>query len=178
MAAFPAPCPAPSNDSSWLAKLELKIERVGPRSVLARRRHSGPLMVQKPFYPEGEGCVHLVIVHPPGGIADGDRLMLDTDVGAGAHALLTTPGAAKWYKCPLGTAEQRISFRVDAGGVLEWLPQETILFDATRARLSTEVNLAAEASYAGWDIVCFGRTAAAERFCNNALRTAMETARR
>lgn len=150
--------------TSWEATLQLQIERVGSRSVLTGRQHCGPLVVQKPFYPEGDGAVHLLVVHPPGGIAGGDRLSIRVDVKAGAHALFTTPGAAKWYRCPNGGATQSANFHVAAGGVLEWLPQETILFDATRARIVTDVSLDPGAAFAGWDILCFGRRASGEGF--------------
>ena len=81
-----------------------------------------------------------------------------------AHALLTTPGAGKWYKANGADAGQELRFEIAAGALLEWLPQETILFDAARVRMSARVDLAAGARYAGWEILCLGRRAAGERF--------------
>ena len=82
--------------TGWEAKLELSYERRGDRTVLVRRAHRGPLVVQKSLYPEGDGVCQNVIVHPPAGIVGGDRLALEVEVGECARAQITTPGAAKW----------------------------------------------------------------------------------
>src|SRR6186997_1982361 len=113
---------------AWRAELALGYERRGPRTVLATRRHDGPLVVQKALYPEGDAVCHGIIVHPPAGIAGGDELDLQARVGAGAQALLTTPGATKWYRSAGALASSHIRWTVDADAALEWLPQETIVF--------------------------------------------------
>ena len=110
---------------SWHAELELGYARFGDTTRPVMRRHLGPLRVQKHLYAEGpEVCQH-IIVHPPGGIAGGDRLDISAHVGAGAWAQLTSPGAAKWYRAS-GPAYQTLDLTVEAGATLEWLPQETI----------------------------------------------------
>lgn len=138
-------------------------------------------MVQKPLYPEGDGICHAVIVHPPGGIAGGDDLQLcvavESDGEYSGHALLTTPGAGKWYKANGRFAEQRLDFAVAPHSVLEWLPQETILFDAAQARMRTHVVLNGDARYAGWEILCFGRRAAGETFAAGTLNQSMQIER-
>ncbi|MBM3354475.1 MAG: urease accessory protein [Betaproteobacteria bacterium] len=156
--------------ASWRAELALGFERAGPRTVLARRRHDGPLVVQKPLYPEGGAVCHAIVVHPPGGIAGGDALEIAIDAGAGSHALLTTPGAGKWYRSAGPEAGQSVRLDVAAGAMLEWLPQETILFSGARARLATEVRLQGDAGYLGWEIVCLGRTGSGERFATGESR--------
>ncbi len=156
----------PVHVSGWRAELALGFERRAQRTVLARRRHDGPLVVQKPLYPEGEAVCHAIIVHPPAGIAGGDVLECAVQLDDGAQALLTTPGAGKWYRSAGPWAQQRLVFDVAAGGCLEWLPQETILFDGTRAALDTEVRLAPGARYLGWEILCLGRTGSGERFAH------------
>jgi urease accessory protein len=154
--------------SSWKAELSLGFERDGERTVLARRRHDGPLVVQKPLYPEGAGVCHAIVVHPPAGIAGGDELSLSVHAGSGARAQLTTPGAGKWYRSAGPWAAQKLDFEVD--GVLEWLPQETIVFDGALADLSTEVRLGADARYIGWEILCLGRTGSGERYQRGTIR--------
>jgi urease accessory protein len=154
----------------WKAELALRFERAGGRSVLAARRHDGPLVVQKPLYPEGEAVCHAIVVHPPAGIAGGDELELSLDAGRGAHALLTTPGAGKWYRSAGPRARQRLDFAVAPGACLEWLPQETIVFDGALAALESEVRLARDARYVGWEILCLGRTGSGERFSRGEIR--------
>ena len=144
--------------------MELAFERRGERTVLARRAHDGPLVVQKALHPEGAGVCHAIVVHPPSGVAGGDELRLDATLDAGAHALLTTPGAGKWYRSagPWASQDVRLDVRDDA--ILEWLPQETILYDGARARISWSASLGPRARLVAWDIFCLGRTGSGERF--------------
>jgi urease accessory protein len=133
--------------------------------VLASREHKGPLVVQRPFYPEADERVcHVYVVHPPGGVVGGDRLALTIFAEAGAHALLTTPAAGKFYRSsgPTATFRTRIDARGDA--CVEWLPQETIVFSGARAEIETLVSLDPGAAFIGWEILCVGRPAAGEQF--------------
>lgn len=138
--------------------------------MLARRTHHGPLVIQKVLYPEGDAVAHGVIVHPPGGVAGGDQLALQVDTAAGAQVLLTTPGAGKWYKSGGRRASQQLNFTLSDDACLEWLPQENILFDGADTDFSAEIALSADAVYAGWDILCFGRQASGERWQRGRLR--------
>jgi urease accessory protein len=149
---------------SWHAELHLAFARVGERTVLRENRHSGPLRVQKALYPEGEAVCQAIVLHPPSGIAGGDQLQIAITAAAGAHVQITTPGAGKWYRSGGPEAVQRVSINVEAGATLEWLPQETIIFDGARARMETRVSLAPDSRYIGWDILCLGRAASGERF--------------
>ena len=148
----------------WPAELVLGFVRRGEATVLAERRHRGPLRVQKALYPEGEAVCQTILLHPPAGIAGGDHLHIAVTVGDGAFAQLTTPGAGKWYRSAGPEASQTLDFSVAEGAALEWLPQETIVFSGARARMETRVSLAADSRYLGWDILCLGRAAAGERF--------------
>ncbi|MBM3345794.1 MAG: urease accessory protein UreD [Betaproteobacteria bacterium] len=161
----------------WDARLTLGYERSAARTVLTRREHMGPLRVQRNLYPEGGGTCHTIVVHPPGGIAGGDRLAIAATLGESSAALLTTPGAGKWYRSLGRPASQSLEFALGAGASLEWLPQETIVFNGAMADMETRVQLSGDAAYVGWDIVCFGRTASGERFARGSLRTRTEISR-
>jgi urease accessory protein len=141
--------------ASWKAHLSLRFEKQASRTVLARNHSDGPLVVQKPLYPDGPERCHAIVVHPPGGIAGGDEITLDVGVEKNSLALLTTPGAGKWYRSGGPWAKQALNFEV-AGG-LEWLPRETIVFDGALADLRCNVALAEDASFVGWEVVCLGR---------------------
>jgi urease accessory protein len=157
-----------TTSKSWQARLELGFRPAGGRTVLAHRRHLGPLVVQRPFYPEGPVC-HVYLVHPPGGIVGGDALSLQVEVAPQAHALLTTPAATRFYRAgphPRATLSQHLHCH---DGALEWLPQETIVFEGARARSSTRVELGGEARFLGWEIACLGRPANGEGFASGEL---------
>ena len=148
------------------ARLALRFADFGGTTRLIENSHFGPLRVQKALYPEGARICHAIVVHPPGGVVGGDQLALTIDVGPAAHALIATPGAAKWYKARQrdDASRQHVRLSVAAGGRLEWLPQETLLFDTAEVELTHEVELGADARYIACEILCFGRTASGESF--------------
>lgn len=156
-----------------LASLTLGFASDGSATRLTRREHLGPLLVQKPLYPEGPECCHAVIIHPPGGVVGGDELRIGAHAGKGAHALLTTPGAAKWYRSNGKLSRQRLDITVGRGGILEWLPQETILFNEADVVFDNRIALQPDARYLGCEILCFGRTASGERFNKGRIRQSL-----
>jgi urease accessory protein len=171
-----ASAPSTLFSPSWHAELELGYGRFGGCTRPTLRRHQGPLRVQKHLYAEGpEVCQHIV-VHPPGGIAGGDRLSISAHVGEGAWAQLTSPGAAKWYRAA-APARQTLDLRVAAGATLEWLPQETIVYSGAQAELTTRIDLQGNARLLYWDIVALGRPASGERFAEGHFQAQLDIRR-
>lgn len=158
----------------WRARLELEVVRDGAKARLAHRSHSGPLRIQRPFYPEGSAPVHVYLLHPPGGMVGGDRLETVIDVRADASLLATTPAAQKLYRSLGQESVQKQVLRVECGGALEWFPSETIVFNGARARLSTRVELASGGAFIGWDLGCFGRPASQLDFARGELHQSFE----
>jgi urease accessory protein len=143
-------------DNNWHAYLELKYQQRETSTVLAQRRHHGPLMVQRPFYPE-QGVCHTYIIHPPGGVVGGDQLQIDVQVQEGAHALLTTPASGKFYNSHACHSQLQQTLRVAQNATLEWLPQDNIFFEGSHATLKTDIEIADNACFIGWEISCLGR---------------------
>jgi urease accessory protein len=148
---------------TWHGHLALRYRRDGTRT-LAHDAHDGPLRVLKALYPEGDGVCHHVLVHPPGGIAGGDQLGIEVDVGAGAHALITSAGAARFYRSDDKPAAQIARLHVQQDARLEWLPLETIAFPGCHASNQVHFDLAPGALCLGWDLLALGLPAADQAF--------------
>lgn len=149
--------------SGWQAGLRLQFSARGDQTWLSRREHYGPLRVQRPFYPEPTGTCHTYLVHPPGGIVGSDELDIQVEVERGAHSLLTTPAATKFYRSDGRLARQRQTAALRAA-TLEWLPQETIFYPGAHARTTTRIDLSEGAKFIGWEIPCLGLPARNEYF--------------
>ena len=160
-------------DRGWHARLDLTFRDAAGRTVPAQRSRLGPLQVQRPFYPEGGVC-HLYLLHPPGGIVGGDSLEIAVVAEAGARALLTTPAAGKFYRSAGRYARQSQYLRVAAGAALEWLPQETIVFDGALARSVTRIDAEEGGRFVAWEILCLGRPAAGESFTRGLFEQRLE----
>lgn len=168
--------PAALFTPSWSAELELAYARHGERTTPVRRRHLGPLRVQKHLYAEDPQVCQHIIIHPPGGIAGGDVLNISAHAGENTWVQLTSPGAAKWYRAA-GVARQDLRLSIEAGATLEWLPQETIVYAGAQAELHTQIELHGDARLFYWDIVALGRPAADERFSSGHFQAALDISR-
>lgn len=147
----------------WHARLRLDYERVDATTRL-RFAHEGPLRVFKTFHPEGPAVCHTVVVHPPGGLVEGDRLDIDVHVAARAHGLVTTPGATRFYRCEQATSAQTVRLSLEPGARLEWLPLETIAYPQVQGENALTLDLADGAELIAWDILSLGLPAAGHPF--------------
>jgi urease accessory protein len=147
----------------WHAHLSLTYRREAERTVVLDR-HSGPLRVLASLYPEGPRVCHNVVVHPPGGIVGGDVLETELTLGAQAHALITTPGAARFYRSAGTAARQSVLARVADGARLEWLPLQTTCHRGALAQSRLRFELAPGAEMIGWDVLALGLPASGEAF--------------
>lgn len=129
---------------------------------LARLRQSGCLKYILPqvFRPDAEA----ILVNTAGGVTGGDRIKIAASLGNGTHLSLTTQAAERIYRTLDGTSG-RITARIDvgAGARLNWLPQETILFDCARLSRDLEINLRGDARMLLCETLVFGRAAMGER---------------
>jgi len=162
---------------AWSGALDLAFAADGGATRLARRAHRGPFVVQRPFFPEGPEVCHVYLLHPPGGLVGGDELRLDLRVETGAHTLVTTPAAGKAYRTLGPVARQTHTLTVETGGVLEWLPQETILYDGCSVELETRVDLGRKARFFGAETVVFGLPARGAPFARGSCRPTFELRR-
>lgn len=152
---------------SWLGHLNLDYRRDGERTT-ALDRHSGPLRVLQRLYPEGPAVCHHVLVHPPGGIVGGDVLEVRAQLQAGTHALITTPGATRFYRSAGKEAVQSVVAQLEEGARLEWLPLEALAYRSCMATNRMRFELAPGAEMMGWDVLALGLPAASEAFDDRA----------
>ncbi len=160
---------ASQSPQGWQAQLALGFVHKYGKTVLAHRHHIGPLTVQRPFYPEGNVC-HVYILHPPGGVVAGDCLTIAITADANSKALITTPAAGKFYRSTGALAQQTVTLKVAEDATLEWLPQETIIYEGAQVASQLRLELAAQARFIGWEVLALGRPAASEGFTAGEVR--------
>ncbi len=157
----------------WQASLALQFCHTPEKTLLHSARHVGPLTVQRPFYPEEETC-HLYLLHPPGGIVGGDELTIDVNLAAGSHALITMPGASKFYRSNGALARLDQHFTLDEHAILEWLPQDTIFFPGAHAALRSVFHLHRSSTLLAWELFCLGRPVINETFSHGRIESRLE----
>lgn len=112
----------------------------------------------------------VVFLNTAGGITGGDRLSYRLDLAPGARATGATQTAERAYRAAEGAGEVRVALNVGAGGRLDWLPQETILFDGSATRRETRVEMAGNATLLWVETLVFGRAAMGEALARVAMR--------
>lgn len=134
-----------------------QLRQSGAAKILAPRNHL-------------DGAFEAVLLNSAGGLAGGDRLRWQIEAGPGATLRATTQAAERVYRSPRGDARVDTRLRVEAGATLEWLPQETILFDASRLTRTLDIELSENAALLAVEAVVFGRRAHGEQVRTGALR--------
>ena len=112
-----------------------------------------------------------VLVTTSGGVTDGDRLDMAVEVGPGARAVAATQAAEKIYRAARSAEHcaMDIAVTVGEGATLDWLPQETILFEGARLKRRTMADVAAGGALLACEMVVLGRAASGERFTGGLL---------
>ena len=158
---------------SWKAQLTLQYRRDGEQT-LAHDSHEGPLRVLQRLYPEGPSICHHVVLHPPGGVVGGDELHLHAQLAEGSHALITTPGATRFYRSDGAPALQDVRLQLAAGSRLEWLPMETLAYSGCEASSALRMELQPGAEMIGWELLALGLPAARQPFVRGSFEQHIE----
>jgi urease accessory protein len=158
---------APVRAGAGVARVHVRSADGATRLALLEQRT--PLRVLFPRAPAGE-VPELVLINTGGGIVGGDRLAIEVVAGAGTRLRATSQAAEKVYRSagPASTLQIRLSVGPDAW--LEWLPQETILFDRCSFRRQLLLELAPSAQALAGEITVLGRAAHGERLRSGSIR--------
>jgi urease accessory protein len=146
----------------------IAVALLGGRSRVTRLAEAGSARIRLPR--TADGSLEAVTVNTGGGVAGGDRFANIVEVGHGAALVVTTAAAEKIYGSDGPEATIATTIRVEEGGTVEWLPQETILFDRARLRRTLAVDLAADARALLFEATVFGRKARGETVETGAFR--------
>jgi urease accessory protein len=163
-----------NTSTAWHGEIALKFDRIAnERTILTHSYAHAPLKVQRPFYPEPDLC-QTVLLHSAGGMVGGDRLSYDIDLAPSSRATITTAAATKIYRSQGEISHQQIEIKIGANACLEWLPQETIIFNNARYQQDLHVDLAPGGTFCAWEIVRLGRSASQETFSQGCWQNALE----
>ena len=157
--------------------LQAAVKLRGGDTVLDRLRQEGCLKARWPR-PERGAWTSMVSLNSAGGVAQGDWLEVGVTAGAGTRLTVASQAAERFYRSPGGEpARVRTSLQVMPGASLEWLPQETILFDGCALDRKLNVELAPDSWFLGVETLVFGRTLMGETVQRATLRDAIRVCR-
>jgi urease accessory protein len=162
---------------AWNGSLQLRYQRDelrGEARTVLHDRHDGPLRVLASLYPEASAVCHNVLVHPPGGLVGGDDLSIEVTLEPDTHALITTPGATRYYRSTGAASTQRLQASVAQGARLEWLPLETIAYSGCIGENLMRFRLESDAEMIGWDVLALGLPASNQPFERGSFRQSIE----
>lgn len=148
----------------WKGQLLLQYERNNHGQTTVSHRHTGPMRVFKSLYPQGPAICHTVLIHPPGGLVGGDVLNLDIDLNERSHALISTPGATRFYASDHLKSTQEVKISMQADSRLEWCPLETLAYPGCQGQSRWNAQMHPTAEMIAWDISALGLPASKQRF--------------
>lgn len=152
---------------TWLASIKLEFRKDNDKTLMVRNLHYGPLVVQKPFYPE-VAC-HVYLLHPPGGVASCDHLCVEAKANEHSQVLITTPGATKFYKGDNSYSLFEQNFFVENDASLEYLPAQNIFYKGTHTKVKTTFYLKDNSRFAFRDVSKCGMKDEERPFENSSL---------
>jgi len=166
LAAEPRDAP-PLQRARGAARIEAKAAEGATR--LARLYQDGCGKIRLPTDAAARD-LEAVMINTSGGLTGGDRMAWAARAGPGAALTLTTQACEKVYRARDGQAEVEVSLDVGVGARVDWLPQETILFDGAALARTLTADLAADARLLVVEAVVLGRTAMGETVRRGLLR--------
>ncbi len=160
--------------ASWHGVLKITYQNRYNRTQPIAPYAQAPYKLQRSFYPQGQPICYTTIVHTAGGIVGGDQLSQSIQLQPETHAVITTAAASKIYRSKTLTASQTVNIDVGENACLDYLPRETIVFNGAQYQQQLQVNLASTATFFGWEIIRFGRSARGEQFLQGNWRSRTE----
>ncbi len=160
--------------NSWQGTLDLDFRVDAGQTKLTQVQAQAPLKVQRPHYPEGEAVCYVTVMHTAGGLVSGDQLTQTLRLQPHCRTLMTTPAATKVYQSTGAASSQSTQIQVGSEAHLEWMPQETILFEKAHYQHHLHIDLEPGATALVWDLTRLGRSARGERFLEGYWRSTTE----
>lgn len=162
------------SEGSWQGKISVIYEYQEGKTKVKSSYNKAPFKIQRSFYPEGNSICHSVILHTAGGIVGGDILTQNIHLFPHSQVFITNPAATKIYRTSEKKAFQEIIIKLENNTYLEYLPQETIIFNECQYQQKLKVELGDNATWLGWEIIRFGRSARGETFTHGQWRNYTE----
>jgi urease accessory protein len=160
----------------WQGEMDLRFSREAHLTRLTHGKTIAPYRVQRSFQ-NPDGSCQVIMLHTAGGMVSGDRLTAKIHLDPDTAALLTTAAAGKIYRSTGLQTQQTVQITVGRDARLEWLPQETIVFDGAWFKQALRIDLEPGATALLWDVTRLGRTAHGEKFVSGEWRSHSEVFR-